>query len=87
MVADFVNTTGDAVYDGTLKQALSIQLEQSPFLNILPDSRVNAALKWMNRQPGERLTNEIAREVCQRTNSKALLEGSIDKRSKRHSKN
>jgi len=77
VLADFVNTTGDAIYDGTLKQALAIQLEQSPFLNVLPDSRVNRTLKLMNRPPAERLTNELGREVCQRSNSKALLEGSI----------
>ena len=77
VLSDFTNTTGESVFDGILKQALSIQLEQSTFLNVLPDSRVNATLKLMNRQPGERLTNELAREVCLRSNSKALLEGSI----------
>ena len=77
VLSDFTNTTGESVFDGTLKQAISIQLEQSPFLNVLSDSRVNATLKLMNRQPGERLTSELAREVCLRSNSKALLEGSI----------
>ena len=77
VLSDFTNSTGESVFDGTLKQALSIQLEQSPFLNVLPDSRVNATLKLMNRQLGERLTKELAREVCLRSNSKALLEGSI----------
>jgi tetratricopeptide (TPR) repeat protein/tRNA A-37 threonylcarbamoyl transferase component Bud32 len=77
VLADFRNTTGDPVFDGTLKQALAIQLEQSPFLNILSDARVNGALKLMNRKPGDRLAHELAFEVCQRTNSKALLEGSI----------
>jgi serine/threonine protein kinase len=77
VLSDFTNTTGESVFDGTLKQALTIQLEQSPFFNVLSDSRVNATLKLMNRQPGERLTNELAREVCLRSNSKALLEGSI----------
>jgi serine/threonine protein kinase/tetratricopeptide (TPR) repeat protein len=77
VLSDFTNTTGESVFDGTLKQALSIQLEQSPFLNVLPDFRVNAILKLMNRQPDERLTTELAREVCLRSNSKALLEGSI----------
>jgi len=77
VLSDFTNTTGENVFDGTLKDAISIQLEQSAFLNVLPDSRVNATLKLMNRQPGERLTNELAREVCLRSNSKALLEGSI----------
>ncbi len=77
VLSDFTNTTGESVFDGTLKVATSIQLEQSALLNVLPDSRVNATLKLMNRQPGERLTNELAREVCLRSNSKALLEGSI----------
>jgi serine/threonine protein kinase len=77
ILSDFTNTTGESVFDGTLKQALAIQLEQSPFLNVLPDTRVNATLKLMNHQLGERLTNEVAREVCLRTNSQALLEGSI----------
>ena len=77
VLSDFTNTTGESVFDGTLKQALSIQLEQSPFLNVLPDSRVTATLKLMNRQPGEHLTKDLAREVCLRNNSKALLEGSI----------
>jgi serine/threonine protein kinase/tetratricopeptide (TPR) repeat protein len=77
VLADFVNTTGDPVFDGTLKQALSIQLEQSPFLNVLSDSRVRATLKMMNRAGDERLNYEVAREVCQRSDSKAVLEGSI----------
>ena len=77
VLADFVNTTGDPVFDGTLKQALAIQLEQSPFLNVLSDRRVSATLKMMNRPPDERLSYEVAREVCLRSNSKALLEGSI----------
>ncbi|HEY4901718.1 MAG TPA: serine/threonine-protein kinase, partial [Terriglobales bacterium] len=64
VLADFVNTTGDSVFDGTLKQALAIQLEQSPFLNVLADRRVNATLKMMNRPPDEHLTHEVAREVC-----------------------
>ena len=77
VLSDFTNTTGESVFDGTLKQALSIHLEQSQFLDVLPDSRVNATLKLMNHQPGERLTNELGREVCLRSDSKALLEGSI----------
>ena len=77
VIADFVNTTGDTVFDGTLKQALAIQLEQSPFLNVLSDRRVSATLKMMNQPADARLTHEIAREVCVRSNSKALLEGSI----------
>ena len=77
VLADFVNTTGDAVFDGTLKQALAIQLEQSPALNVFSDQRVNATLKMMNRPADERLNYEVAREVCLRSDSKALLEGSI----------
>ncbi len=77
VLADFVNTTGDPVFDGTLKQALGIQLEQSPVLNVLSDRRVDATLKLMSRPPDERLNHETAREVCLRSDSKALLEGSI----------
>jgi serine/threonine protein kinase/tetratricopeptide (TPR) repeat protein len=77
VLADFDNRTGDPLFDDTLKQALAIQLEQSPFLNVLPDQKVTATLKLMNRQPGERMTPETAREICERTNSKALLAGSI----------
>jgi serine/threonine protein kinase/tetratricopeptide (TPR) repeat protein len=77
VLADFANTTGDAVFDGTLKQALAIELEQSPVLNVFSDRRVNATLKMMNRPADERLNYEVAREVCLRSDSKALLEGSI----------
>jgi eukaryotic-like serine/threonine-protein kinase len=79
VLADFVNTTGDSVFDGTLKQALAIQLEQSPFLNVLAERKVSATLKLMDRPPDERLTYEVAHEVCLRSNCKALLEGSISK--------
>jgi eukaryotic-like serine/threonine-protein kinase len=77
VIADFVNTTGDTVFDGTLKQALAIQLEQSPYLNVLSERRVSTTLKMMDKPPDARLTHEVAREVCLRSNSKALLEGSI----------
>jgi Flp pilus assembly protein TadD/predicted Ser/Thr protein kinase len=77
VLADFANTTGDSVFDGTLKQALAIQLEQSPFLNVLADRKVNATLKLMNRAPSERISQEMAQEICLRTNSKGLLAGSI----------
>jgi len=77
VVADFDNKTGDPVFDDTLKQALAIQLEQSPFLNVLSDQKVNETLKLMNRKPGDRITPDTAREICQRTNSKASLTGSI----------
>ncbi len=77
VIADFANTTGDAVFDDTLKQGLSVQLSQSPFLNLLPEQKVSETLKLMGRTPGERLTREVAREICVRTNSKAMLSGSI----------
>ncbi len=77
LLADFENTTGDAVFDGTLKQALAIQLEQSPFLNILSDQRVREALRFMNRSPDERVTKDIAREICERHGLKAYLLGSV----------
>src|SRR5262245_9306511 len=78
VVADFVNTTGDSIFDGALKQALAFQLEQSPFLNIVPEQRVRETLRLMGRSPDERLTADVGREVCQRTGSKALLSGSIE---------
>lgn len=77
LLADFVNTTGDAVFDGTLKQALAVQLGQSPFLNIYPEERVREALRFMGRPPDERLTRDVAREICERQGLKALLAGSI----------
>jgi serine/threonine protein kinase/Flp pilus assembly protein TadD len=77
VLADFTNTTGDVVFDDTLKQGVSMQLSQSPFLNLLPDSKVSETLKMMGRAPGERLTKEVAQEICVRSNSKAMLAGSI----------
>jgi eukaryotic-like serine/threonine-protein kinase len=77
LLADFVNTTGDAVFDGTLKQALAVQLEQSPYLNIVPDSKIRNALRFMGRSGDERITNDVAQEICQRQGIKALLTGSI----------
>ncbi len=77
LLADFVNTTGDAVLDGTLKTALALQLEQSPFLNFFSDERVRETLAYMGRSPDERLTKEIAREICERQGLKALLAGSV----------
>jgi tetratricopeptide (TPR) repeat protein len=77
VLADFTNTTGDSVFDDTLKQGLSVQLEQSPFLNLVSERRVNETLKLMGRPAGDRLTPEVTREVCQRTSSKAMLAGSI----------
>jgi tetratricopeptide (TPR) repeat protein len=77
VLADFANSTGDSVFDETLKQALAIQLEQSPYLNVLSDQKISATLKLMNRSPNERITQEVAREICLRTGSKALLAGSL----------
>jgi DNA-binding winged helix-turn-helix (wHTH) protein/tetratricopeptide (TPR) repeat protein len=76
VLADFDNKTGDPVFDDTLQQALSIQLEQSPFLNLLSDRKVRATLKLMNRA-GEPLSEDVGREICIRTSSKATLVGSI----------
>jgi len=77
VLADFTNSTGDAVFDGTLRQGLSIQLEQSPFLSIVSDQQIRQSLQMMGQHPDARLTPEIAREICQRTASAAVLEGSI----------
>ena len=77
VLADFVNTTGDPVFDGTLKQALAVQLEQSPYLNLLRESRIHDALRFMGRPPDARLTNDVAREICMREGAKAMLTGSI----------
>src|SRR5256885_602858 len=77
LIADFVNTTGDDVLDGTLKTALAVQLEQSPFLNLLSDERVREMLRYMERKPDERVTKEVAREICERQGLKALLVGSV----------
>jgi serine/threonine protein kinase len=77
VVADFANSTGDAVFDDTLKTALTVALNQSPFLNVLSDTQVAATLKLMTRPPDTRLTPEIARELCQRAGGKAYIGGSI----------
>jgi serine/threonine protein kinase/tetratricopeptide (TPR) repeat protein len=77
LLADFVNTTGDAVFDGTLKQALAVQLGQSPFLNIFGDDRVRETLRFMGRSADERVTRDVAREICRRQGLKALLASSI----------
>ncbi len=77
VLADFTNTTGDAVFDGTLRQGLSVQLEQSPFLSIIPDQQIQQTLVMMGQQPDAKLSPEIAGELCQRTGSAAVLDGSI----------
>jgi serine/threonine protein kinase/tetratricopeptide (TPR) repeat protein len=77
VLADFVNTTGDSVFDGALRQGLSSQLEQSPFLNLLSDERIAQTLSLMAQPKDARLTHDLARDVCQRTASAATIEGSI----------
>jgi eukaryotic-like serine/threonine-protein kinase len=77
ILSDFTNTTGDSVFDDTLKQGLSVQLDQSPFLDLVCERKVNQTLKLMDRPVGDRLTPEVTREVCLRTGSKAMLTGSI----------
>ena len=77
VLADFTNTTADAVFDGTLRQGLSVQLEQSPFLNIVSDQRIQHTLSLMDQPAETRLTPTVAREICQRTGSTAVLDGSI----------
>jgi serine/threonine protein kinase/Flp pilus assembly protein TadD len=77
VLSDFDNKTGDSVFDDTLKQGLSVQLEQSPFLALLSDRKVNETFKLMGRPAGDRLTPEVTHEVCLRTGSKAMLTGSI----------
>ncbi|MFZ3331908.1 MAG: tetratricopeptide repeat protein, partial [Candidatus Acidiferrales bacterium] len=77
MLGDFTNTTGDAVFDDTLKTALNVSLRQSPFLNVLSDSGVAKTLQQMTRPAGTKLTPKVARELCQRAGSKAYIAGSI----------
>jgi eukaryotic-like serine/threonine-protein kinase len=77
VLADFTNTTGDTVFDGTLRQGLSVQLEQSPFLSIISDQQIQQTLQMMSQKPDAKLTPEIGRELCQRTGSAAVLDGSI----------
>jgi eukaryotic-like serine/threonine-protein kinase len=77
VLADFDNTTGDPIFDGALKQAVALQLEQSPYFNILPESRVQQALHFMGRPPDERLTKEVAHEICLREGVTTMLVGSI----------
>jgi eukaryotic-like serine/threonine-protein kinase len=77
VLADFANSTGDPVFDGSLRQGLSVQLEQSPFLNLLSDQRIAQTLSLMTQPKDARLSPESAREVCQRTGSAAVLDGAI----------
>ncbi len=79
VLADFSNTTGDPVFDGALRQGLSVQLEQSPFLSIISDQQVQQTLQLMGQKPDAALTPAVAREICQRTGSAAVIDGSIAK--------
>jgi Flp pilus assembly protein TadD len=77
VLADFTNSTGDPVFDGTLRQGLAVQLAQSPFLSLVSDERIRRTLRLMGRPPDAPLTAKLAREICQRTGSAAVLDGSI----------
>jgi len=77
LVTDFTNTTGDAVFDGTLRKAMIVGLEQSPFLNVFPDERIRETLKFMGRSADERISRDVGREICQRKGIKAMLSGSV----------
>ena len=77
VLADFDNSTGDPVFDDTLKQAISVQLGQSPFLNILSDAKTRATLRLMTKPPGAKITSDVARDLCQRAAAKAYVAGAI----------
>jgi serine/threonine protein kinase/predicted Zn-dependent protease len=77
LLTEFVNTTGDPVFEDTLEQALAVQVGQSPFLNIFSEDRVRGALRFMGRSPDERVTRDVGREICQRQGLKAMIVGSI----------
>jgi eukaryotic-like serine/threonine-protein kinase len=77
VLADFTNSTGDPVFDGTLRQGLSVQLEQSPFLSLVSDQQIQQTLRMMDQKPDAKLTPDIARELCQRIASTAVVDGSI----------
>jgi eukaryotic-like serine/threonine-protein kinase len=77
VLADFVNSTGDPVFDDTLREGMTVQLEQSPFLSLISDERIQQTLSLMGQAPDARLTPALARDVCERTGSAAVLDGSI----------
>ena len=77
LLADFTNTSGEAAFDGTLKQAMAVQMGQSPFLSICPEQQVRQTLSFMGRSPDDPVTGDVAREICERQGIKALLVGSI----------
>jgi len=78
LITDFVNTTADPVFDGTLKKALVVDLGQSPYLNVFPDQKIRQTLQFMGRNESARITNDVGREICVREGIKAMLGGSID---------
>src|ERR1022692_2469234 len=78
LITDFVNTTADPVFDGTLKKALAVDLGQSPYLNVFPEQKIRQTLQFMGRSPGDRVTTDVGREICQRDGIKAMLNGGID---------
>jgi len=78
LITDFVNTTADPVFDGTLKKALAVDLGQSPYLNVFPDQKIRQTLQFMGRKPDDRVTPDVGREICQRDGIKAMLAGNID---------
>jgi serine/threonine protein kinase/tetratricopeptide (TPR) repeat protein len=78
LITDFLNTTTDPVFDGTLKKALAVDLGQSPYLNVFPDQRVRQTLQFMGRRAEDRITSDVGREICLREGIKAMLNGSID---------
>ena len=77
VLAEFTNTTGDAVFDGTLRQGLAVQLEQSPYFNLISDSQIAQTLRLMEQPDSARLTNDLARQICQRLGATAVIGGSI----------
>ncbi len=77
VIADFTNTTGDPVFDGTLREGLSVQLQQSPYLNLVSDDEIASTLKMMEQPAGTRLSDDLAQQVCQRVGGAAVIEGSI----------
>jgi eukaryotic-like serine/threonine-protein kinase len=78
LITDFVNTTTDPVFDGTLKKALAVDLGQSPYLNVFPEQKIRQTLQFMGRNAGDRVTADVGREICLRDGIKAMLTGSID---------
>ena len=78
LIADFVNTTADPVFDSTLKKALAVDLGQSPYLNVFSEQKIRQTLQFMGRSPDDRVTTDVAREICRRDGIKAMLVGSID---------